>query len=156
MKKSVITICFFLAAAASFAGGIVEYKGQKYLYSPYAGNFAIAYETGEDLSTYQIDMAIKGGNLYFIGLGIPVNKDSILARGSVQNGDTFYLSDDSKLEAVYKGKKKQFDKTSIENGAWTVIGYSTKHKGVVITEVLVSQKEYDALESEIKEVNHEQ
>jgi hypothetical protein len=41
MKKSVITICFFLAAAASFAAGIVEYKGQKYLYSPfYAGTFA--------------------------------------------------------------------------------------------------------------------
>jgi len=155
MKKLIFVSCLlFIAAGFSFAGGITEYKGRNYFFSS-VPNYVARYEAGMEISDIDLSTAVKDGTLYFICPAYA--PETVLDRGFFQKGDTFLFFDDPRIVGTYTGAKKSitqsplFPDFSKQGIAW-VVGYSTRGKGITITEIFVTQEEVDALEQNLKEV----
>jgi hypothetical protein len=154
MKKTIFSFIFSLIVFNSFAGGIYEYNGKNYLYSPYGGNFATAYENQENLDQIgQYSIVIYNSNFYFIGVGAPADREAVFEKGFIENGDRFIISDNhSEILAVYSGPRKQLPNGIKNTDNFIVIGYATPGNGIFLTEIISNNEERTLLESKLTKI----
>jgi hypothetical protein len=154
MKNHLFVLIFFLITFNSFAGGIYEYNGKNYLYSPYSGNYAVAYENEEHQEQVnQYSAVIYNRNFYFIGLGMPTDGEDVFEKGCIENGDRFVISDNHpEILAVYNGPRKQIPSGIKNTEPFVVVGYATIGNGIFLTEIILNNEELTLLESKLREI----
>ena len=160
MKKTFyFTLFIFFVTLNIYSGGIVEYNGKNYVYSIYSGGIAAAYSAKENLSEYNLNPAVYDKKLYFIGPMQPLKLNDIILRGHIQSGDKFFISDNyPNTNATYNGPKKDISDSQLvlskkDNAqiCWG-IGYSNYGGNIIITDLIVNEKELKILKSKLKEI----
>jgi len=158
MKKTAMMIVFFcLFISNSYSAGIMEYKGNNYCTGLYGGVFAVAYSVKMDMSEYDLSKVIYDNKLNFIGIVTPSNKNEILKRGYIQNGDKFLLYGDyPNVLATYTGPRRDIRNSSITSDgsgtAWGV-GYAIYGGEIFILELIINENEYKILKNNLKNID---
>ena len=153
-----ILFCLFLCNVSAGGASINEYKGRNYLASIFGGYIASLYENKEDLSQYftqdQIRLITNNNRLYFISAIAPLNIDSVINRGFIQQGDKYLISDDNYTFAIYNGNRKNITANSFfingKLGSLLGVGYSTGGQGIFLTELITTDEELNTLEKNMK------
>jgi hypothetical protein len=157
MKKIILMILFFcLIISSGYSVGIKEYKGKNYCAGLYGGVFAVAYSIKMDMKEYDLTKVINDNKLYFIGLVAPSNRNEIIKRGYIQNGDKFLLNDDyPNVLATYTSTRRDIKNSTIISDvsgvAWGV-GYAIYGGEIIILELIINENEYKTLEDNLKDI----
>jgi hypothetical protein len=151
MKKEVFLLAFLVLFTVNiFAGGIQEHGGQNYFISILGGAYAVGFSDGSLEEDVLVDLrpAIVNNQFHFFGIIAPANPDEVLRRGYFQNGDKFLLTDEfPNILATYIGVHRNTSNTFIEReerNCWG-FGYSIYRGQIYITELILTQEEYDRL-----------